>query len=68
LNLPVRVVQIAPCGDRVFLVPANFGGELPDVLVDLVRIVPAHNLGEVARRSLFKEAGQLSVNVRLHVA
>jgi hypothetical protein len=50
------------------LVPANLGGELPDVFVYLVRIVPAHYLGEVARRSLFEETGELSVNIRLHVA
>jgi len=61
-------VRFAPRGDRLFGVPADLVGELTDVLVDLVRIVAAHDLSEVARRSLFEEAGQLSVNVRLHVA
>src|SRR6185437_7096481 len=37
------------------------------VLVDLMRIVAAHHLGEVARWGLFEEAGQLSVNIRLHM-
>jgi hypothetical protein len=49
-------------------VSANLVGELPDVLVDLVRIVTAHDLGEIARWGLFEETGQLSVNIRLHVA
>src|SRR6185437_1112045 len=53
--------------ERVLLVPAHFVGELTDVLVDLVRIVAAHHLGEVARWGLFEEARQLSVNVRLHM-
>src|ERR1700733_4194747 len=47
--------------------PAYLVGELPDVLVDLVRIVATHHLGEVTRRGLFEEAGQLSVNIRLHM-
>ena len=67
LDLPLRVVQVAARGDRVFLVAAHLVGERADVLVDLVRIVAAHHLGEVARRGLFEEAGQLSVNVRLHM-
>ena len=56
LDLPLRILQIATRADRVFLVAANLGRERPYVLVDLVRIVTTHHLGEVARRSLFEEA------------
>jgi hypothetical protein len=67
LDLPLCVLEIAPRAGRVLLVPAHLAGELTDVLVDLVRIVAAHHLGEVARWSLFEEAGQLSVDIRLHM-
>ena len=64
----VGVGELTTGGQRDFLVPTNLVTELADVFVDLVGIVAAHHLGEVTRRGLFEEAGQLSVNVRLHVA
>ena len=67
LDLSVRVGEITPGGQRILLVSASLVGELPDVLVDLMGIVAAHYLGEVARWGLFEEAGQLRVNIRLHV-
>ena len=39
-----------------------------EVLVDLVLVVAAHDLGEVAGRGVFEEVAELSVNFRLHVA
>src|SRR5262249_18349843 len=66
LDLPLRFLQVATRAERVLLVPADLVSERADMLVDLVRIVAAHDLGEVARWGLFEEAGQLGVNIRLH--
>ena len=41
---------------------------LLEVLVDLVLVVAAHDLGEVAGRGVFEEIAELSVDFRLHVA
>ena len=41
---------------------------LLEVLVDLVLVVAAHDLGEVAGRGVFEEVAELSVDFRLHVA
>ena len=41
---------------------------LPEVLVDLVLVVPAHHLREVAGWSVFEKIAELGVNFRLHMA
>jgi hypothetical protein len=45
-------------------IPLNLG----EMLVDLLRIVAAHNFRELARLLVFKEVGELCVNIGLHVA
>ena len=41
---------------------------LPEVLVDLGLVVPAHHLREVAGWSVFEKIAELGVNFRLHMA
>jgi hypothetical protein len=41
---------------------------LLQVLIDLVLVISAHDLGEVAGRCVFEEIAELSVDFRLHVA
>jgi hypothetical protein len=41
---------------------------LLEVLVDLVLVVAAHDLGEVAGWGVFEEIAELGVDFRLHVA
>ena len=47
---------------------AHLGVDLLQVLLDLVRVVPAHHLGELTRRGLFEEVAQLGINIGLHGA
>jgi hypothetical protein len=42
--------------------------DLLEVPVNLVGVVPAHDLGEVAGRCVFEEVAELSVDFRLHLA
>ncbi len=53
---------------RLDLVPVlpELGVDLLEVLVDLVLVVPAHDLGEVAGWCVFEEVAELSVDFRLH--
>jgi hypothetical protein len=60
--------QLPLQGRGLLAVQADFGLNLPDVLIDLVAVVAPHHRRELTQRSLFGEAGQLGVNVRLHAA
>ena len=67
-DLPVCVGQFLL--QRLDLVPVltDFGVELLEYLVNLVLVVPAHDLGEVAGWCVFEEVAELGVNFRLHLA
>ena len=60
--------QLPRQGRGLLAVLAGFGLDLPDVLIDRVAVVAPHHRRELTQRGLFGEAGQLGVNVRLHVA
>jgi hypothetical protein len=67
-DLPVRIRQFLLERLHLVSVLAHLGVGLLEVLVHLVLVVPAHDLGEVAGRCVFEEVAQLSVNFRLHLA
>ncbi len=52
----------------LILVLAQIPLKLGEMLVDLLGVVAAHHLGELARLAVFKEIRELCVNVGLHVA
>ena len=67
--------ELAVCLGQFLLQRPDLLAVLPDlqvglleVLVDLVLVVAAHDLGEVAGRGVFEEVAELSVDFRLHVA
>ena len=68
LDLAVRVGQLPV--QRLDLLPvlAQFAVDLLEVLVDLVRVVAAHDPREVALRGLLEEVAELGIDVGLHVA
>ncbi len=68
LELPVSLSQLPVHRLDLILVLAHLPLKLGEMLVDLLGVVAAHHLGELARLAVFKEIGELSVNVGLHVA
>ena len=68
LDLAAGFGQLPLQGRGLLAVLADFGFDLPDVLINLVAVVAAHHRRELTRRGLPGEAGQLGVNVRLHGA
>ncbi|HEY4703898.1 MAG TPA: hypothetical protein VIH64_18520, partial [Streptosporangiaceae bacterium] len=53
---------------NLILLLAQISLNLGEMLVDLLRIVAAHNFRELARLLVIKEVGELCVNIGLHVA
>ena len=60
-QLPVHRLHLLP-------VLAHFGVELLEMLVDLMRIVAAHDPREIALRGLLEKVAELGIDVGLHVA
>ena len=60
-ELPVQRLDLIP-------VLAQFAVDLLEMLVDLVRVVSAHDPREVALRGLLEEVAELGIDVGLHVA
>jgi hypothetical protein len=53
---------------HLLTVLAHLGVDLLQVLIDLVRVVPAHHLGELTRRGVFEEVTELGIDIGLHGA
>ena len=68
LELPVSLGQLPVHRLDLILMLAQLSLKLGEMLVDLLRVVAAHHLGELARLAVFKEISELCVNVGLHVA
>ena len=68
MDLAAGIGQLPLHGLGLLAVLPNFGFDLPDVLVDLLTVIAPHGRHELTRRGFSGEAGQLGVNVRLHVA
>ncbi len=66
LHLPVSVGELPLQGLSGFLVPARLVLQLLQALIDLVRVIPSHDTGEVGR--VIKIVAELSIDVGLHVA
>ncbi len=67
-ELAVRLGQLLLQCPDLLAVLADLQIGLLEVLVDLVLVISAHDLGEVAGRDVFEEIAELSVDFRLHVA
>ena len=67
-ELAVRLGQLLLERLNLLAVLAHLEVGLLEVLIDLVLVISAHDLGEVAGRGVFEEIAELSVNFRLHVA
>ena len=52
----------------LILMLAHLPLKLGEMFVDLLGVVAAHHLGELARLAVFKEIRELCVNIGLHVA
>ena len=68
LQLAVGIGQLLVHRLDLILLRAQVPLQRGQVLVDLLGVVTAHHLGELARLRVFKEVGELCVNVGLHVA
>ena len=64
----MRLGQLLLEGLDLLAVLAHLQVGLLEVLIDLVLVVSAHDLGEVAGWCVFEEITELSVDFRLHVA
>ena len=67
-TLAAGLGQLPLQGPGVVAVLPHLGFDLPDVLIDLLTVIAPHHRHELTRRDLLDGAGQLSVNVRVHVA
>ena len=52
----------------LILMLAHLPLKLGEMFVDLLGVVAAHHLGELARLAVFKKIRELCVNIGLHVA
>ena len=68
MDLAAGLGQLPLHGLGLLAVLPHFGFDLPDVLVDLLTVIAPHHRHELTWRVFLEEMGQLSVNVRLHVA